>query len=882
MEEQPVPVIPPAAASAGQAPRYDENAITVLEGLEAVRQRPSMYIGDTGERGFHHLVYEVVDNSIDEALAGYCKTISVIIRVDNSLTVIDDGRGIPVGMHPTEGKPAVEVALTMLHAGGKFDHNSYKVSGGLHGVGVSCVNALSEWMEVEVKREGGLFHMRFERGVTVTPLKKIRPAADTGTTVTFKPDGEIFEVSEFKWEILSKRLRELAFLNAGIRIKLTDQRSEAGDRVEEYCYAGGLAEFVRYLNEGKQVLHQVISLKAQREGMEAEVALQYNDGYNESILSYANNIGTIEGGTHLTGFQAAITRTINKYAETLPAFRNEDGVSGTDVREGLSAVVSVKVADPQFEGQTKTKLGNSEVRGIVESIVNDGLGEYFEEHPAEARLVVEKAFLASRAREAARKARELARRKTVLDGLSLPGKLADCSEKDPAKSELYVVEGNSAGGSAKQGRNSQFQAILPLRGKVLNVEKARLDKLLNNREIQTLITAIGCGIGTDEFDVGKARYHRIIIMTDADVDGSHIRTLLLTLFFRQMKPLIEAGYIYIAKPPLYKVTRRKRVQYVEHDEEMDRILLELALDEVEVVRVGDGPVDRETLLKIIGLIRETQRITAGLARHGVKPETYLSRQHPETGAFPITIITVRENDGTVSEHYVYTDDEEAEVIEAAEARLIPVSVASADRVPSGAEDAGGEEEVGGGGPGEAGLSGPGGARAENAGTAGAAGPAEAGPAGDAAAAPAEEPPRSLHPGIDVIPVYEATALRDVHAKLKAFGLGVETLFGGEAPLVEIRQKDETQSVTCLVEMYETIRAIGRQGMQIQRYKGLGEMNPDQLWETTMDPERRKMLRVAMEDAVEAERMFTLLMGEEVEPRRDYIERFAPTMENLDI
>ncbi len=839
--------LPPPSAAAAPLPApilkssYDAGQITVLEGLQAVRQRPGMYIGDTHERGFHHLVYEVVDNSIDEALAGHCKNIAVVIHVDNSLTVVDDGRGIPVDMHEKEGKPAVEVVLTKLHAGGKFNHDAYKVSGGLHGVGVSCVNALSEWLEVEVRRDGDVHHMRFERGRTASPLKRLRSSNETGTTVTFKPDPDIFEVSEFKWEILSKRLRELAFLNAGLRISLKDERLVEAIRDEVYCYAGGIKEFVAHLNQGKQGIGEVVYFKAEKDGVEAEVALQYNDGYNENIFSYANNINTIEGGTHLTGFQAAITRTINNYSKTVPAFKNEPAVSGTDVREGLTAIISVKVAEPQFEGQTKTKLGNSEVRGIVESIINDGLGTYFEEHPTEARQVIEKALLASRAREAARKARELTRRKTALDGSSLPGKLADCSEKDPAKSELYIVEGDSAGGSAKQGRNSQFQAILPLRGKLLNVEKARLDKLLNNREIQALITAIGCGVGSDEFDVAKARYHRIVIMTDADVDGSHIRTLLLTLLFRQMKPLIESGYVFIAKPPLYKVTRRKRGQYVESDEQLDRLLLDLALDDIDI-RLGGVSLGRDKVAEIVAVIREALRYSVGLGRHGIVPQEYVGRRAAD-GSFPAAMVIVRETDGTTSETFVYDDDEEAEVIRAIELRLKPLPAeapATAEPSLEALLPAAAEAEAGQG--------------------------------------EAEE----THPAIEVVNIYEATSFRDIDQRLKGLGLDIQCLYAGDQPLLEIVHKEEKRSVDSLIDLYEAIKAVGRQGLQIQRYKGLGEMNPDQLWETTMDPARRKMLRVTMEDAFNAERIFTLLMGDEVEPRREYIERYAPTMEDLDI
>ncbi len=871
----PTPAAPDSLAPApSTSGNYDASKIQVLEGLEAVRMRPSMYIGDTGERGLHHLVYEVVDNSIDEALAGYCTGVDVVIHVDNSITVVDNGRGIPVDMHPEQGKPAVEVALTILHAGGKFDHNSYKVSGGLHGVGVSCVNALSEWLEVEVKRDGGVFHMRFQRGVTTQQLKKVRASNERGTTVTFKPDTQIFTTDEYKWDILSKRLRELAFLNAGIKITLKDERGDT--RQETFQYSGGLREFVKHLNIGKQSICEVIYFQTTREGLEAEIAMQFNDSYNENIYSYANNINTIEGGTHLSGFQGALTRCINNYAKTVPAFKNEPAVSGTDVREGLSAVVSVKVRDPQFEGQTKTKLGNGEVRGLVDSIVYDGLSVYFEEHPQGARMVCEKAMLASRAREAARKARELARRKTALDGSALPGKLADCSEKDPAKSELYIVEGDSAGGSAKQGRNSKYQAILPIRGKLLNVEKARLDKLLNNHEIRSLITAIGCGIGGDEFDLTKARYHRVVIMTDADVDGSHIRTLLLTFFFRQLKPLIEAGYIYIAKPPLFKIRRRKVEQYVESEEQLDTMLLELGLQDVEIRRVDDGVLDRERINEAIAIVKETMRLATGLARHGIDPAKYLRMKNPATNAFPLALVSTRELDGTVSQQYVYSDDEEADVIEAAEKRLAPVSPVLpvvVSGVPA-VEDVVSTIPPADAAPGDACVSADSAANLDL--------QASALAAGAAVPAPAEPAKPMLNPDIDIISIFEANAFRDIEARLAKRGLTVTELFEGDKPLIEIVQGGETVVVNSLVGMYQKITAIGRQGIYIQRYKGLGEMNADQLWETTMDPDKRKMLRVTMEDAVEAERMFTLLMGEQVEPRREYIEKYAESVKDLDI
>jgi len=580
--------------------------------------------------------------------------------------------------------------------------------------------------------------------------------------------------------------------------------------------------------------------------------MQYNDGFSDNIFSYANNINTVEGGTHLSGFQGALTRTINAYLKTMPSNRNEGGVSGTDVREGLTAIVSVKVSDPQFEGQTKTKLGNSNVRGIVEAIVNDGLSTYFEEHPQEARQLIDKALSASRAREAARKARELARRKTALDGSSLPGKLADCSERDPSRSELYIVEGDSAGGSAKQGRDSSFQAILPLRGKLLNVEKARLEKLLNNNEIQALITAVGCGIGSEEFEVEKVRYHRIVIMTDADVDGSHIRTLLLTLLFRQMKPLIEQGYIYIAMPPLYRITRRKKTQYVESEEELDNLLLNLALEDIEV-SFGDGRIlSSDDLRKIMETVRESSRITAALQRHGLDADEYLRYKHPETGHLPMARISIRERDGRVTEHYVHDEDEEAAVVAEAESRLGPAD----ETLNQGEESTNLQRDE------------------------------EEKEDGDVSESESGSSSNGNHPAIDILQIYESKVLKEIEERLGNWGLSLEDLFAeqavGKEPLLSVVCKDSRREVYSLLEMYEEVKRFGRQGLQIQRYKGLGEMNPDQLWETTMNPESRRMIRVTMEDAYEAERMFSLLMGDVVEPRREYIERYAATITDLDI
>lgn len=575
---------------------YDENEIEVLEGIEHVRLRPSMYIGSTDSRGLHHLVYEVVDNSIDEAMAGYCKNIEVTINKDNSITVIDDGRGIPVKTHPKIGKSALEVALTMLHAGGKFHGGGYKVSGGLHGVGVSVVNALSRWMEVEVKRDGGIFYQKYKRGKPVSEVKRIGDAADTGTKITFLPDNEVFEDITFSSDILTKRLREQAFLNKGIRIKLNDERTGESSL---FHYEGGIVSFVEYLNRNKGVLHDnPIYMSGKRDNMEVEVALQYNDTYIEKVLSFANNINTEEGGTHLVGFRTALTRTFNDYIRKMNLLKESDpNLAGEDVREGLTAVISVKLENPQFEGQTKTKLGNSEMRGLVDSIVGEGLSRFLEENPSTARAIAEKAISASRAREAARKARELTRRKNVLERSTLPGKLADCSERDPRLCELFLVEGDSAGGSAKQGRDPRIQAILPLKGKILNVEKARMDKILNSEEIRAIITAIGTGIG-EEFDMEKLRYHKIILMADADVDGAHIRTLLLTFFYRYMQPLIEAGKVYIAQPPLYRVVLGKKDYYAYDDNELTKIINGLGdrRDKAEVKRFkGLGEMVAEQL-----------------------------------------------------------------------------------------------------------------------------------------------------------------------------------------------------------------------------------------------------------------------------------------------
>jgi len=815
--------------------KYDATTITVLEGMDAVRLRPAMYIGDTSVRGLHHCVFEVVDNSVDEALAGFCTAIQVVLNADGSLTVNDNGRGIPVDMHATEHKPALEVVMTTLHAGGKFDHRSYKVSGGLHGVGVSCVNALSEWLEVEVRREGIVYRQSYEKGVTASPLEKIGKTKGTGTKVTFFPDGTIFSTSKFEWDILATRLRELAFLNKGVEIRLT-QEDPARD--EMFCFKGGIVEFVQHLNRNKNLIHpKVIYFSKERDGLFVEIALQYTEAYTENICTYVNNINTIEGGTHLSGFRSALTRTINTYAKTNKLIKDDsETMSGDDVREGLTAVISVKIPNPQFEGQTKTKLGNSEAQGIVESIVNDELGSFFEENPPVARRVVEKGLLASRARIAAGRARDLTRRKGALDSASLPGKLADCSERDPALCELYLVEGDSAGGSAKQGRNREFQAILPLRGKVLNVEKARLDKILNNNEIRTMITAIGAGIGTDEFDVAKTRYHKIIIMTDADVDGAHIRTLLLTFFYRQMPQLFDQGYIYLAQPPLYKITWKKREEYIDTDAQLTRRLLELGSEDMTlaVVRTKKTYAGKD-LLAVLEVLAELEQLAQNLERKGINFEEFLQRRHPKTGAFPKYRVSVTNGNGGSTRdggatHYAYTDDELAKLRESLEKNVGHQLEIFTEYEPNGAE--------------------PSGIRW-----------------------------LEIHSGPQLVRLVDSL-------EKKGFAMSQGEKAETEEASAPYRLIGEDQAgipVQSLRQLLDTVRTEGRKGISnIQRYKGLGEMNPTQLYETTMNPERRKLLKVVLEDAVEADRIFTLLMGDEVEPRREFIQENALNVRNLDI
>ena len=821
-DTEPTPISPASTNGNGN---YNAESITVLEGLDAVRKRPAMYIGDTGARGYHHLVYEVVDNSIDEALAGYCKHIEVTINPDGSLSVTDDGRGIPVGMHPTEGVPAVEVVLTKLHAGGKFDGSSYKVSGGLHGVGVTCVNALSEWLEVEVRQNGKIHRQRYQRGHPVTALEAVGETKGTGTRVTFLPDHTIFTCKEFEWDILATRLRELAFLNRGVEIKFSD--TEKG-REETFLFNGGIVEFVEYLDRNKAVVHpNVIYLSGRRDNIECEIALQYTDAYNENEHSYCNNINTVEGGTHLSGFRSALTRTVNKYATDSKLTKTGDEpMGGDDIREGITAIISVKVPQPQFEGQTKTKLGNGEVEGIVSAIVNEQLGTFFEENPAVARKVVEKAVLAARARAAARKARDLTRRKGALDSAALPGKLADCSERDPAKCELYIVEGDSAGGSAKQGRNRETQAVLPLRGKVLNVEKARLDKMLNNNEIRTLITAIGAGIGTDDFDPAKVRYHKIIIMTDADVDGAHIRTLLLTFFYRQMPQLIANGHVFLAQPPLYKVTRKQREEYVDNDAALTRKLLELGSDDV-TLRAADGrTIEGSQLRGLLDVLVQIEETCASIVRRGVDVRALLRQRNPATGELPRFMASIGSGDAAEA-RFARNDAELAAIRVEAERKL--------------------RMEI------------------------------------DLAATQVRAFHRNAASSFGWMEIFRAVSLRKEIEQLASYGFAAEHVAGADEPFAFIHDGDEVETpVKALAELLDAVRLRGRKGLAIQRYKGLGEMNPDQLFDTTMDPDNRRLLRVMLEDAVKADAIFTLLMGDEVEPRRRFIEENALNVRNLDV
>jgi DNA gyrase subunit B len=787
---------------------YGADKIKVLEGLSAVRKRPAMYIGSTSSAGLHHLVYELVDNAIDEALAGFCDLVEVTIHIDGSVTVKDNGRGIPTGIMPHEGKSAAEVVLTVLHAGGKFDNTAYKVSGGLHGVGSSVVNALSAKLELEIRQHGKLHKQSYVRGVPQAPLEIVGETKSRGTQITFLPDGEIFETTEFSFDVLSQRLRELAFLNAGVRIKINDERTE---KFHDFFYEGGIRSFVEYLNKNRNAVNaDPIYFRGEKGGVDIEVAMQYNDSYDEKVFSFANNINTHEGGTHLIGFKAALTRTMNTYANANNLLKNvKVAISGDDLREGLTAVISVKIAQPQFEGQTKTKLGNSEVKGYVETLMNEKLAVYLEENPAMAKRILEKSIDAARAREAARKARELTRRKGALEVGTLPGKLADCQEKDPALCELFLVEGDSAGGSAKQGRDRKYQAILPLKGKILNVEKARFDKMLSSQEIRTLIAALGTSIGKDDFDMAKLRYHRIIIMTDADVDGSHILTLLLTFFFRQMLELIERGYLYIAQPPLYKIKRGKKEQYLKNEPALQNYLLEEGTDEM-LLRLGDSSDERvyrgKQIIPILKQMIDHNALFSKVVKKGINEQLLVMllkcniKKHVEDIAdlahhLPRIKETFHDIDYDVQDNSILFSFGNIRV-------------------------------------------------------------------------------RVDQQTVNMMGSYEYGMLMDSYGRVASvFGEGEATVMIEEKVVLQTARQEE------LVAFFlET----AKKGLYIQRYKGLGEMNPEQLWETTMHQENRVLLQVKIEDVVAAEEIFVVLMGDQVEPRREFIEQNALNVSNLDI
>ena len=809
---------------------YGAEQIRVLEGLEAVRKRPAMYIGSTGPDGLHHLVYEVVDNSVDEHMAGYGETIEVSLEIDGSITVTDNGRGIPTGLHPTQNKSAAEVALTVLHAGGKFEQGAYTVSGGLHGVGISVVNALSEWLELEIWQNGQVFEQVYDRGTAGAPLQVTGVTKKRGTKITFKPDGTIFETIECSFDVLAQRLRELAFLNKGLSISLADKRSQ---KEQVFCYKGGIVSFVEHLNEAKTPLHKPIFISVEKPDAILEVALQYNDSYAENLFSFANNINTREGGTHLIGFKAALTRTINSYASANDLLKKDmDSLTGDDVREGLTSVVSVKVRAPQFEGQTKAKLGNSEVKGIVEVAVNEGLGTYFEENPAVAKRIIGKAADAARAREAARKAKDLIRRKSALDGGSLPGKLADCSEKDPALSELFIVEGDSAGGSAKQGRDRKFQAILPLKGKILNVEKARFDKMLSSEEIRTLIMALGTGIGRkrddaekgkddkEAFDLSRARYHKIILMTDADVDGSHIRTLLLTFLFRQMHELIDRGYVYIAQPPLFKVKKGKSEQYLKDEQALNDYLAELAGQAVEVyVDSHHAFISGQTLNPVLKKMIEFEDLLGRLSRK--KQGSGLLRAFVDEPALGRELLKNR--------------PAVLELIERVKERLTMAYPEAAVHVDLVEDEEHQSNKI-------------------------------------VCRLPTNGVVSHLEVNHDLVGSADFRELQKLAPN--AIGLG--------RPGYRMKVNDAETTFASTDELVREILEVGKKGLNLQRYKGLGEMNPLQLWETTMNPETRSLLQVKLEDMTGVDEIFTILMGDEVEPRRNFIQQHALEVRRLDV
>lgn len=796
-------------ASSGE---YGAKDIKVLRDLEAVRRRPAMYIGDTATTGLHHLVHEVIDNSIDEVMAGYCKLIDLTLHDDGSVSVLDDGRGFPVDVHPEEKKPGVEVAMTVLHAGGKFDRQTYKVSGGLHGVGVSVVNALSEWLEVEVYRDGKVYFQKFERGKTASPLKKRGTTKRHGTKVTFKPDAEIFPETEFNYDTLANRLREMAYLNSDAKIRIKDERT---GKKEEFAYSGGIKAFVKHINESKKRIHtDIICLSGKASGngsgeVEVEIALQYNNGYSAALLSFVNNIHTREGGTHLTGLKSALTRTFNTYGRKADLLKDKDRPpTGDDFLEGLTCVLSVRVPEPQFEGQTKTKLGNSEVQGIVEAITNEQLGNYLEEHPPTARAIVRKAIEARRAREAARKALALARRATVLSSGNLPGKLADCSSKDVESTELFIVEGDSAGGSAKMARDRRYQAVLPIQGKILNVEKARDDVMLNHEKIKLIISALGTGIGSEHFDPEKLRYGKIIIMTDADVDGSHIRTLLLTFFFRKMKSLIERDRIYIAQPPLYRIQRKKRERYVRTDGELMQTLLQMGVEGASL-EVGGKAVKGRQLRELLDLLVVLGESEKQLQRKGISLSGFVALRNKK-GALPELLLRF---DG--KDNFFYREEELQAFIEKASSEK-NVEIETAD--------------------------------------------------------------------LDITELHQGKDIDRILGKLSKRGFKLKDYLPDKSgkPRFRLVSDGEELELPSLKELVEAVASLVRKGLDIQRYKGLGEMNPRQLWETTMNPETRTLRQVRLEEASEAEERFSTLMGSAVDRRRRFIRRHALEVKNLDI
>ena len=800
---------------------YGTASITVLEGLEAVRKRPGMYIGDTNVYGLHHLVYEVVDNSVDEALAGVCTDIEVVIHVDNSISVTDNGRGIPVGPHPTViGMDTVDVVMTKLHAGGKFENSAYKVSGGLHGVGVSCVNALSEWLHLEIQRGGKVYQQKYAKGVPQQKVAEIGVTDKRGTKVSFKPDTTIFEATEYNFETLSQRLRELAFLNAGLHIVITDERSTKG---HDFKFDGGIVSFVEFLNKSKIGLHEKpVSFRAEKDGVTLEIAMQWNDGYDERIFTFANNINTHEGGSHLSGFKAALTRSINSYADKSQLWKDlKETPTGEDAREGLAAVISVKLPNPQFEGQTKTKLGNSEIKGLVEQMVNEQLSTWLDENPNNAKKIVGKIGDATRARIAARKARETVRRKGILDGASLPGKLADCQSKDPSESELYIVEGDSAGGSAKQGRNRRNQAILPLRGKILNVEKARFEKMLSSQELITLITALGTGIGKEDYKPDECRYHRIILMTDADVDGSHIRTLLLTFFYRQMPELLQRGYLFIAQPPLYKVTRNKRDSYLKDNDAKDAFLLNIAGERISV------KVDGRTIsgAELKALLSKVITYEARLEKLSKKKDARVLDALVQAATYdPSTLADLNKANEELGKIEDYLEARTPDILDHMQVKRLDDPQHRSKKLVFSTEVNGS--------------------------------------------------PRETVVDVEFLESPEYRDLTTLKESLKAFG----------APpyMVSIEGEEKPFEAHTYQQVLKLAMDDASKGLGVQRSKGLGEMNPEQLWETTMDPERRTLLQVKIEDVVATDGIFTLLMGEDVEPRREFIEKNALSVTNLDV